>query len=76
MNRETIRNIAVRHATICVALSHRVVAFEYGVGSSVTSAPSAKGKEKAKNPPGLWLRKIGEWETAENNAGELAPQCG
>ena len=66
--RERIRGIEVRSSTIVIALSQRVIAYEYGVGSSVT--PSVKGKGKASD--GFWLRKIREWETAENENGKLS----
>ncbi|CAD6568275.1 MAG: hypothetical protein TREMPRED_004417 [Tremellales sp. Tagirdzhanova-0007] len=65
---ERIRGIEVRSSTIVIALSQRVIAYEYGVGSSVT--PSVKGKGKASD--GFWLRKIREWETAENENGLIA----
>ncbi len=65
MIRERIRGIEAREFTTCIALSHRVIAFEYGIGSS--DMISVKGKGKATE--GFWMRKIGEWETAENENG-------
>ncbi len=53
---------------MCIALSRRVIAFEYGLGSD--TEPSVKGKGKASD--GFWMRKIGEWETAENENGECS----
>ena len=64
-NSERIRGIEARSSTICIALLRRVIAFEYGVGP--TTVASAKGKGKAND--GFWLRKMGEWETAENENG-------
>ena len=69
---ERIRGIDARPSTICIALSRRVVAFEYGLAA--TNTTSTKGKGKA-DGNGFWLRRIGEWETAENENGEI-PKLG
>jgi hypothetical protein len=67
---ERVRGIVARQSTICIALSRRVIAFEYGLG-----AVQGKDKGKAKaveaaSEGGIWMKKLGEWETAENEAGE------
>ncbi|OCF61849.1 hypothetical protein L486_01511 [Kwoniella mangroviensis CBS 10435] len=48
---ERIRGIKARKGLLCVALSRKVIAFDY---------------------EGFWLRKFGEWETAENETGLMA----
>ncbi|WWD20374.1 hypothetical protein CI109_104850 [Kwoniella shandongensis] len=74
---ETIRGIAARRGTICVALLRKVVAFEYGVGLVKGVAAKGKGKGKARESgdaggDGFWLKKVGEWETVENELGLIA----
>ncbi|WVQ84518.1 hypothetical protein IAT38_006672 [Cryptococcus sp. DSM 104549] len=81
---ERIRGIQARRGTVCVALLRKVIAFEYGVGddlpqdlkSKAKAADNSKGKGKGKavepTPDGFWVRKIGEWETAENELGLMA----
>ena len=67
MPSERIRGIAVRQSTICVVLSRKTLGFEYGLGPS---SDTVNGKGKAKdNGKGFWIRKFGEWETAENEYG-------
>lgn len=51
-----------RNSTIVIALSHRVAAFTYG-----TIQDDDTGSSK-----GFRVEKIGEWATAENEAGELS----
>ncbi|RXK39691.1 hypothetical protein M231_03046 [Tremella mesenterica] len=64
---ERVRNVAIRRSTFCVALSHRVIAFEYGFRQPTQGDVKGKGKEA-----GFWVHKIGEWETAENELGLMA----
>ncbi|WVQ66421.1 uncharacterized protein L199_004602 [Kwoniella botswanensis] len=67
---ERIRGIKARNGLICVALSRKVIAFEYGLR---TSEPTQGRKGKSKEvEEGFWLRKFGEWETAENELGLMA----
>ncbi|KAK4685029.1 hypothetical protein P7C73_g5125, partial [Tremellales sp. Uapishka_1] len=62
---ERIRGLKARQSVIVVALSRKAIAFEYGL--------SEKGKEKVQTGKGaFWLRKVGEWETAENENGLIA----
>ncbi|WVW86843.1 hypothetical protein I302_108898 [Kwoniella bestiolae CBS 10118] len=74
---ERIRGIRARKGMICVALSRKVTAFEYGLDtSSHTEQPGqSRRKDKGKSKEveeGFWLRKFGEWETAENEMGLMA----
>ncbi|WWC92887.1 uncharacterized protein L201_007849 [Kwoniella dendrophila CBS 6074] len=48
---ERINGIKARRGLICVALSRKVITFQY---------------------EGFWLKKLGEWETAENELGLMA----
>lgn len=69
---ETVKGLACRASTIVVALSRRVIAFEYGRPVSESTPRDVKGKGKAQEADtagGLEVTKIGEWETANNNAG-------
>ena len=56
--------IAVRNGYICVVLLRKTVAFAYDLSSG-----TRKGKEKVSSGD-YALRKLGEWETAENEHGE------
>jgi hypothetical protein len=49
-------------------LRYKVLAYEIGTGSN-SASKDIKGKSKASS--GLRLDKLGEWETAENEMGEL-----
>lgn len=71
-NSERIRGIAVRHSTVIVALRYKVLAYRLD-GLSGAAAAGTKGKGKATD--GFQISKIGEWETAENEAGEYLRQC-
>lgn len=70
-----MRGVAARQGTICVALLKRTVAFEYGVNVNLggdpqrTNVQDLKGKQKAEEGSGFWVRKLGEWETAGNELG-------
>ena len=69
--RQHVRGIVVRRETICIALSHRVVVFAYGVDPGFNAGvKNVKGKLKEVDG-GFWLRKLGEWETTDNTAGRL-----
>ncbi|WVR07990.1 hypothetical protein IAU60_005033 [Kwoniella sp. DSM 27419] len=73
---ERIRGVAARKGLICIALSRKVIAFEYGVGGSNvgdrgTRDPKGKQKETSKTG-GFWMVKMGEWETTQNEQGLMA----
>lgn len=65
---ERIRGIAVRHSTVVVALRYKVLAYRLA-GLSDTKDRAGDPKGKAKAVEGFGVEKIGEWETAENEAG-------
>ena len=80
MNSERVRGIIARRGAIFVALSRRVLGFEYGSTSRVQregvgAVSDVKGKGKARDTSGqsgqgFWVNKIGEWETALNENGK------
>ncbi|WWC73615.1 uncharacterized protein I206_107587 [Kwoniella pini CBS 10737] len=72
---ERIRGIKARNGLFCVALSRKVIAFEYGTNTNQSSDISTKSKGKNKEiaqNKGFWLEKLGEWETAKNEFGLMA----
>lgn len=72
---ERVRGIAARQSTICIALLHRVIAFEWGVGAKAMSGgDKGKAKDVTGGSSGFYLSKIGEWETTANPTGS-SPLC-
>ncbi|ODN73359.1 hypothetical protein L202_07899 [Cryptococcus amylolentus CBS 6039] len=68
---ERIRGVSARRGLFCVALSRKVVIFEYGL-SAHDSLGKGKGKAVEGEEDGFWIRKLGEWETAKNEQGLMA----
>lgn len=67
---ERIRGIAVRRSTICIALLRKTLAFEYTTsGSSSAAAKRAESSGRGE----FSLRKVGEWQTVENEQGQTVP---
>lgn len=62
--------MAVRQSTVVIALRYKVIAYRLeGLSSTHGLVEGAKGKAKATNE--FQIKKIGEWETSENESGKL-----
>ncbi|WVQ74326.1 hypothetical protein IAR50_003925 [Cryptococcus sp. DSM 104548] len=68
---ERTRGVSARRNLFCIALSRKVVIFEYGLNADDLLG-KGKGKAVEGVDGGFWIRKFGEWETAKNEQGLMA----